>query len=181
MTSHYTIQLINYKIDFKATYRDGKFRKLEHLRGRMNQSLMNSLGNVIPQVESDLESFTKQFTGRVAYVKEVEKSKTEFSKFLSSWYQFYRKENNNLDPKHAGAETNSLKAIIIYLQKINNGNEAAALANWKLILNNWENLSEFHQKQMDLKYINSKLNVIIREIIREKGSDTSKSGGTVRL
>jgi hypothetical protein len=181
MTTHYTIQLTNYKIDFKATYRDGKFRKLEHLRGRMNQSLMDSLGKVIPQLESELETFIKKFAGRVSYTKEAGGQKTEFSKFLSAWYQFYRKENNNLDPKHAGAETNALKAIIVYLKKINNGDETAALANWNLLLNSWDSLSEFHQKQMDLKYINSKLNVIIREIIRENGVNTTGDNSSVSI
>lgn len=180
MTTHYTIALINYKIDFKVTYRDGKFRKLEHLRGRLNQQLMNSLGKIIPQAENELSNFIVHFKGRVSYEKEV-KTQSSFNLFNSEWYSFYRKNNNYIDPKFTGADGAALKQIINYLTKINNGNQAAALKNWKLILNSWEDLSEFHQKQMDLKYINSKLNVIIREIIRESEGNITQSGGTVRL
>jgi hypothetical protein len=104
-----------------------------------------------------------------------------FSQFNSAWFAFFRKENNNIDPKFTGADGASLNQIIIYLKRINNGDEAAALANWDLILSNWDELSEFHQKQVDLKYINSKLNVIIREIIQNTGGNTSGDHGSITL
>lgn len=169
MTTHYTIQLTNYKIDFKATYRDGKFRKLEHLRGRMNQSLMDSLGKVIPQLESELETFIKKFAGRVSYTKEAGGQKTAFTKFKDAWFAFYQKEHNR-KPKFTGADGKALNQTIKYLVDEHN-DEAAALTVWSFILENWHHLSEFYRKQQDLKIINSKLNVIITELSNKHTSN----------
>lgn len=181
MTTHHNIKISSTSTEFKATYRDGKFRKLEHLRGKLDQTMLNSLGKVIPQKESELEAFINQFKDRVIYTSESKKEVSIFSQFNTAWFAFFRKENNNIDPKFTGADGKALKQIIAYLKNINNGDEAAALSNWNLLLNSWESLSEFHQAQTDLKYINSKLNVIIREIIRKNGVNTSGDNSSVSI
>lgn len=181
MTTHHNIKIASTSTEFKVTYRDGKFRKLEHLRGTLDQTMLNSLGKVIPQKESELEGFINQFKDKVIYTSENKKPVSIFSQFNGAWFAFFRKENNNIDPKFTAADGVALKQIITYLKSINNGDETAALANWNLLLSNWSSLSEFHQKQMDLKYINSKLNVIIREIIRNNGGNTSGDNSSVSI
>jgi hypothetical protein len=181
MTTHHNIQIIKTKTDLKVTYRDGKFRKLEHLRGSLDQTMLNALGKVVPQKESDLDAFVKGWDGKVVYTSEENKPVTIYSQFNSSWFAFFRKENNNIPPKFTAADGKSLKQIINYLISINNGNETAALENWNLLLNSWNSLSNFHQSQTDLKYINSKLNVIIREIIRNNGVNTSGDNSSVSI
>ncbi len=181
MTNHYNIQLVKTNTDLKLTYRNGKFQNLKHLRGVLDAVMVKYLGFIIPPKESDLQAFILAEEGKVIYTLEVKNPKTLLTKFKDCWTVFYRKENNNISPKHEGAETNALKSIIIYLIRINNGDEGAALANWNLLLSKWSELSEFHQKQMDLKYINSKMNVIIREIIKNNGSSVSNAGGSVSI
>lgn len=182
MTSHYNIQLVKTSTDLKLTYRDGKFKKLEHLRGIFDQTMIKHIGLVIPPQESDLNAFMEAMEGRAIYTDVLaNKVVSVFSQFNSAWYAFFRKANNQIDPKFNGADGKALKEIINYLKSINNGNEAAALANWNLLLDNWETLSKFHQKQTDLKYINSKLNVIIREIIENNGGNTSGPNGSVSI
>ena len=180
MTTHHNIELVKTATHLKLTYRDGKFKKLEHLRGVLNAEMMKHIGSVIPPKESDLNEFIKSMVGKAIYTSES-KVISLYSQFNAQWFTFFRKENNNLEPKFTGADGQALKQIISYLKKINNGDEVAALSNWKLLLYNWNSLSEFHQKQLDLKYINSKLNVIIREIIQKNGGNTSKSGRSVSI
>lgn len=181
MTTHYNIHIIAFKIDLKATYRDGKFRKLEHLRGGLEQKVLNSIGRTIPKNEADFDAFKKEFKGKVVYTTQEKKIVTIYSQFNSAWFQFFSKENN-IPPKFTAADGKALKQIINYLTSINNGDEAAALGNFNLLLNNWHELSEFHQKQIDLKYINSKLNVIIREIVRNTGTgNATATNGSVSL
>lgn len=182
MTTHYNIQLVKTQTNLKLTYRDGKFKKLEHMRGILDHNMIKHIGIVIPPKESDLNAFMAAMEDRAIYTNEsANKVASLFSQFNSAWFAFFRKGNNQIDPKFTGADGIALKQIINYLKSINNGDEAAALSNWNLLLKNWENLSEFHQKQTDLKYINSKLNVIIREIIRNNGTDTSGTNGSVSI
>lgn len=181
MTTNYNIHLVKTKTDLKLTYRDGKFKKIEHLRGVLDANMTKHLGVVIPPKESDLTAFVLEMNGKVIYTSETKKPVSIFSKFNSAWFNFFRKENNNIEPKFTGADGKALNQIISHFKSINNGDEDAALANWNLLLENWSELSEFHQKQMDLKYINSKLNVIIREIIRNKGVNSSGTNSSVSL
>jgi hypothetical protein len=170
MTTHYTIKLTNYKIDFKVTYRDGKFRNIAHLRGKLNQELMNSVGKVLPVFESSLPDFKKKFNGRVSYENLTEnKVLSLLQKFTNSWFTFYQQETQ-LKPKHAGAECNALKSIIKYLKEINDNDDDLAFSSWNLFLSNWNQLGDFHRKQKDLKYISSKLNVLITEIRSKQGT-----------
>ena len=181
MNTHINIHLVKSKTDLRVTYRDGRFLQIKKLRGTLDATMTKYIGYVIPPQESDLKAFITANLDKVVYTTEAVKSKTLLTQFTDVWFVFFRKENNGISPKHVGVETNALKAIITHFKRINNGDEAAALANWNLLLENWSELSEFHQKQMDLKYINSKLNVIIREIIKNNGDNTSGTNGSVSL
>ena len=107
MTNHYNIHIISSKTDLKVTYRNNKFRKLEHLRGTLNQTMLNSLGKVIPVLETDFEQFMLTYKGRVTYTPEKTKPKTIYSQFLSEWYAFYKKFVG-MTPKFTGADGNAL-------------------------------------------------------------------------
>ena len=181
MTTHYNINLVKTNTDLKLTYRDGKFQNLKHLRGVFDAVMVKYIRDVVPPRESDLEAFILSEKGKVIYTSEPKKPQSLNSKFSGAWFAFFRKENNNIDPKYTGADGKALNQIITYLKNINNGDEAAAIANWNLLLDNWSELSDFHQAQTDLKYINSKLNVIIREIIKNNGGNTSGTNGSVHL
>jgi hypothetical protein len=181
MTTHHNIHLTKTKTDLKLTYRDGKFKKIEHLRGPLDAQMVKYIGYVIPPQETDLDTFIKEQKGKATYTSEEKKEKSTFSKFNAAWFVFFRKEHNNIEPKFTGADGKALNQIIAYLKDINTGDEDAALANWELLLGNWSELSEFHQAQTDLKYINSKLNVIIREIIKNNGGNASGTNGSVSL
>lgn len=180
MTTHYNIQLLKTKTNLKLTYRNGKFINLKHVRGLFDAKIIKHIGLVIPPKQSDLNAFIQTMEDRAIYTEELKSPKSMHVKFKDVWYAFFRKENS-IDPKFTGADGKALNQIISYLKDINNGDEDAALANWQLLLDNWGELSAFHQKQVDLKYINSKLNVIIREIVKNKGGNTTGTNGSVSL
>lgn len=178
MTHHYTVEIISKEVFFKATYRNGKFRKLEHLKGKLTRELMDSLGRIIPITEQEIEILNKKWFTKVNYLI-VTRDKSIYTQFLEQWDYFYS-TITNVPPKFTGADGNALKQIIAYLKKINGGIEEEALNNWILILESWDNLKAFHKENTDLKYINSKLNVIIREI-QQKNGNTSGTDSSVAI
>ena len=164
MTTHYNIHILSTATDFKLTYRDGKFRKFEHLRGNYSQEVSNAIGKLFPKFESGLDSYIAKYVGKVVYKAEVVKPKTIFTQFKNVWWEFFLKIPPNIEPKFDNTEGAALKKIIAYLVKIKKGDEEQALVEWQLILDNWNELPEFYQKKIDLKKINSSFNVIIREL-----------------
>lgn len=166
MTNHYNIHIISSKTDLKVTYRDNKFRKIEHLRGTLDQTMMNALGKVIPVKETDFANFMISYKHKVIYTMLETKPKTIYTQFSDEWHSFYN-QFTGLPPKFSGADGNALKQIITYLKKLG-GTDQEALVLWQLILSKWNTLNKFHQDNTDLKYINSQLNKILQNV---KGSN----------
>lgn len=166
--TNYTIHLNKVQVVLKLSYRGGKFHRIERNKGRLSDDIIKHLGKVIPPAESDIEAFRKLFP-EVDY-KPVKKEKTEFSLFNDAWFAFYE-NRSGFPPKFNAADANHLKQIISYLKQITGG-QKEALEVWQMILHNWKRLDEFHQKNTDLKYINSSLNKILNNVkgISKNGS-----------
>ncbi len=172
MTHHYSVEIIKKKVFLKVTFRNGKFRKIEHLRGKIDRQLMDSLGKVIPVGENEISFLNKKWFKKINYEIEVKKHISLYDQMVAKWFDFYL-DWVGVKPKYTGADGKALKQIAKYLRS-QSTSEDSALSDWCAILDNWEYLSDFHKKQKDLKYINSKLNVIINELKK----DTSNLGGT---
>ncbi len=178
MTNHYTIKILKTSTVLKLTYRDKKFKRLEHLRGELNKNMIKEIGRIIPGHEDDLTSFKIEHNGTVTYT-DITKVKSLYTQFLDEWDTFYT-NFTQLTPKFTGADGNALKSIISYLKQIST-DELEALATWKLILEKWHTLNDFHQANTDLKYINSKLNSIIHAIKHQNNTHTTSADGSVQL
>ncbi|HCY83092.1 MAG TPA: hypothetical protein DHV22_16565 [Xanthomarina gelatinilytica] len=178
MTNHYNIQIIQTQTDFKLTYRDNKFRKLEHLRGTLDNAMLHQLGRIIPRTETNIESFAMAYKDKVTYTK-IQQEKSLYTLFLDEWTSFFE-TFTGLPPKFTGMDGKSLKMIITYLKKIA-GSENEALQLWKIILNKWHTVKQFHQDNTDLKYINSKLNIILHEIKQQGNTYSKGTNGSVEL
>jgi hypothetical protein len=180
MTNHYTIEIISSKTFLKITYRDKKFRKLEHLRGKLDEAMMRQIGRILPHLESEIGGFNAQHEGKVNY-SVIVKDETIFTKFNSEWISFFSSMPPHIEPKMTAADSKSLSQIITYLKQVNAGDELKALEVWQLILGSYDQLDKFYKDNLDLKFINSKLNVIIRKIQSSNNISTASGGGTVGL
>ncbi len=162
MTRHYTVEITETTAKLKLTYRNGKFKRLEHLSGKINDSTIKEIGRIIPPKENDLEAFKQSFEGKINYTAEV-KEKTLLTEFKDEWAAFHL-QFRNFPAKINGAEINALKQIEKYLVEVSDNNKELALDSWKFILNNWKSLDAFHQKNTTLLYVNSKLTIIIANL-----------------
>lgn len=179
MTNKYLIHIIKSDMTLKVTYRNKRIITVTHQLGKFDEFVINHLGALLPVYEKDIPIKEQEYLGKVTYTLEV-KQKSLYTLFLDEWYRFYEK-TTGVPPKFTGADGKALKQVIAYLKQINNANETVALQNWQLILTKWETLKEFHQDNTDLKYINSRLNVIIREIIKNNGASTTRTGRSVSI
>ncbi len=170
MTSHYNITLLKTSTTLKVTYRNGKFKRVEHLRGVFTQEMLNAIGNVIPAKESDFSAFKSIFENRVDYIATQIKPKTLYGEFNATWFSFCN-TLLGVAPKFSGADGAALKQIISYMTSITDSEEHA-LALWQALLSNWDKLDKFHQNKIDLKYINSKLNILLNNV-KNNSSNTA--------
>ena len=106
----------------------------------------------------------------MSYREDVPEPLSLYGKFLDEWFAFY-KHLYGFPPKFTGADGKALKEIISYLQQVSN--DVEALSTWQYLLGNWQKMDAFHQKNTDLKYINSQLNKILQNA--KRGNSKAKS------
>lgn len=167
MTEHLIIFLKKPNKQLKATYRNGKLKKLD--LPMLKPEFLTAIGSVLPPTLSDLERFTQQWKDKVDYQLAEKKAGSLFKEMNDAWFVFYE-EFMGIKPKFTGADGKALKEIEAYLMEIHQ-NTSSTLEFWKIILENWKYLDKFHLKNTDLKYISTRLNVIINEI-KKRTTDT---------
>lgn len=177
--NYHLIEIIKTNTVIKVGYKAGLFCKLEKTKGKLLATQLKSIGQIIPPKETDIDAYKNHFNNRVTY-QAVIKQKTLLTEFLDAWLQFY--ENyTQMPPKYTGADCNALKAIITHLKKLAAGVDQDALQLWRLILDKWDTLSNFHKSNTDLKYISSKLNIILNAIKQQNNTISHQSSGSVQL
>jgi hypothetical protein len=163
MTSYYEAVIQETGAKLKITYRNGKFLKLEKISGKMTQQHFEYIGRLLPPEEKDVSAFAKARSPKITYQK-IEKVKSIFTQFNDQWFLLYE-SIMDIAPKFTAGDGKALKSIIKYLTEVA-GTQTAALELWQVVMNHWTQLDEFHQKNLDLKYINSQLNKILQNVKR---------------
>lgn len=160
---------------FIITYKAGKFHKLERKAGKLNQKKWQWLKEkLVPLDENQIEAISELYSASgITYTLEGKKStQSLYSKLLQPYWSFYE-DKNEIPPRINAAEGKSLKDIISHLKKLS-ADEEEVLQLWTLILDKWDELEPFYQKQMELKQINSNINNILRQIKHGKGTSNQK-------
>lgn len=160
----YIVTIHSCAVVLKLTYKGGLFQKMEVKRGTLEREYIKQIGYIIPPLESLLGEWQHNWGDKVTYKREVVNPTNLYTLFLKEWFAFYHKQFG-LPPKFTGADGNALKQIITYLSS-NSTDEEEALATWQYLLSNWQKMDEFHQRNTDLKYINSQLNKILQNAKR---------------
>lgn len=163
----YTVTLHRSQAVLKLTYKRGKFAKLEIQKGDFEDIQIYQIGTIIPPTEDKIDAFQKKFGEGISYHKqgisakiETQKTASLYKNFVKNWFDFYENQHG-IKPKFSATDGKVLKEIIKYFTEICQSEEQA-LASWEILLQNWQKLDAFHQKNTDLKYINSNLNKILQ-------------------
>ena len=166
----YTVTIHRTHTLLKLTCQKGELCKIEIKRGGLNTQQYQQLGAILPPQEEDIQRYQEQWNGSVSYREDVPEPLSLYGKFLDEWFSFY-KRLYGFPPKFTGADGKALKQIISYLQQVSN--DVEALSTWQYLLGNWQKMDAFHQKNTDLKYINSQLNKILQNAKRGNSSATT--------
>lgn len=181
--NEYLLNITNYNTVYKLYYSKGKFKKLEHVSGKLPQLKHESLLKLAPQLEEAILILRTEYSGAIEWVyiqkKQSKSLFSELSKEYIDWYQ----ERFKIKPKFTGIEGNALKQIIKHLEEQCFGDEEQVKAIWNAILSKWNEQNTFYQGQIELRQINSNLNIILRTIkygksATEKGE--ASAGGNFR-
>lgn len=146
----------------KLTYRRGKFRKLE-LTGGITEAYLRRIGHIIPPTWEAVEPYSLEYKGKCSYT-EIVKERSLYQRYVDAWHEFYERFMQ-IPPKFTGADGIHIKQIIRYLSQLE-GSEEKGLALWGVVLASWDKLDDFHRNNTDLKYLNSRLNVILNNVKR---------------
>lgn len=172
MTEHYIIKSDTTGRALKVTYKNGKFFRLEHTKGKkFTAAEMPQIGLAIPATTADIAAYQAMFK-TLDYALEV-KQVSQYQKYVSAWHNFYQ-EQFNMPPRFNAVDGKHINQIKAHLTRISTENQEG-LELFNLILSNWHKLDDFHKENTDIKYINSRLNVILNEI---KKAGQAGTGGT---
>ena len=174
-TTHYKIHIHKTDTYLKLTYRGNSFSKLERLKGSITDSMLMELGRIIPPRISEVPKWETHFKEKLS-IETIEKTKTNFAQFNDAWFQFYE-DFTGFPPKFGATEASHLKKIITHLTKVG-GSPEEALNLWTTILSAWPKLSEFHKENTDIKYINSRLNVLLNAVKKAINPGSTSTTGT---
>ena len=156
----------------EVDYKHGQLSKITLKKGILPPDYWKAIGHILPPTESDIEAFKQQFVGKVSYQKSEgsnQKSDSLYKQFLDEWFVFYQRFAG-MPPRFNVTDGKHLKDLIAYFKSLTN-TEEEAFASWKVLLENWHKLDDFHRRNTDLKYINSNINKIIQNA--KKGNNRS--------
>lgn len=163
MTQYYIAYITKSNAKLKLKFRVSKLRGFEILTGKLTVEQWQKIGSILPPTVVEINDFKAKLKGVVEFT-EIVKEKSLYSQFTDTWFEFYE-TFLGVEPKFTAVDGMHLKQIINYLKQ-QTATEPEALELWQSILNNWNNLDEFHKKNTDLKYINSNFNKIVNNVKR---------------
>lgn len=147
-----------------------------------NNNTINNITNNNNLFSTIVEKGDTDFDANLKKILKKEKQVApEFSEMMAAYFDWYKSRNSNIAPKIDGGDGNALKSIISYLKTIYNSKpepkgkmEDEIKGMWSYILQNWNKMDAFFQKQTKLTQINSNLNNIINEIKNGKSKSNPK-------
>jgi hypothetical protein len=178
MITHYLIHSETTGRTLRASYKGGNFFKLEKTAGKkLTVKELMKIGLIVPAEEKEISDYDESFP-TISYTK-VEKQASTYQQYVGTWFSFYE-GIMTVAPKFTKADGMALNQIKSYLTKVG-GSDAEGLGLFQLILDNWHKLEDFHKANTDLKYINSRLNVILNAIKKAGQAGTGTADNSVRL
>lgn len=158
---------------FVVQYKAGRFWKLTHMRGKYSEDQHNALMKVIPNHTKKIEAYRKYWVDKIEYQEVLEDTQSLFKQMMQVYHNFYVLQTE-IEPIIDGVAGKSLKQIITKLRK-QAADDQEVLVLFTLIFDNWCDVPDFYANQMELRQINSNINIILNAIKNGKYDSKSKA------
>lgn len=167
------ITIISSSATIMATYLSNKLKRIEFATGTLSVPEYHHVTEIIPRHLTELAEFERLYNEKIIYQKVEQKSKTIFKELMDQYHSWYLKRTG-IAPKIDGVSGKHLKQLITHLRKqCMDDNEVIAV--FATILNHWKELPDFYQSQMELRQINSNINIILNTLKNGKSDSKSKA------
>ncbi|MCO5230163.1 MAG: hypothetical protein M9958_03305 [Chitinophagales bacterium] len=155
---------------FVATYQGKLLKRLERKRGTLSNAQWDALMKIVPPSPEQIDEYINRYFN-VQYERAEPTSQSLFATLLdiyTIWYQGH----SGITPRINGITGMHLNQCIAFLRKQSADDNEVQIV-FENILNNWHKLPDFYQKQIELRQINSNLNIILNFL--KNGQSDSKS------
>tara|TARA_R110002051_G_scaffold297564_2_gene363953 strand:+ start:16491 stop:17027 length:537 start_codon:yes stop_codon:yes gene_type:complete len=178
MTTHYLIHSSKTGRTLKVSYKGNSFFRLELAKGKkLQKDEIMIIGMAIPAHEHEMDEYQRTYKS-LEYTK-LEAKQSQYQQYVSAWFAFYQ-NYRQLPPRFNKADGLHINQIKKYLTRLSDQDQEG-LELFKLILENWHKLDQFHQDNTDLKYINSRLNPILNAIKKAGQAGTAGTDNSVSI
>lgn len=179
MTNIYLLKIFGKGHDavFKIAYKNGKFQRLERKRGKLNSATnWRNLMNLVPEQENEFKNIPNIHRTATISLEVKGKAQSLHAKAMAEYFAFYQKQTG-IKPRINATEGKALKSILAHLKTIA-VHDDDIFDTWVVILTNWHKLEPFYQAKMELKNINSNINLILRQIKNGQPNNATKRNAT---
>lgn len=108
--------------------------------------------------------------------KENKENENSIHKSFISEYDLFFNSYFGFKPNYTAADFKAVKLLIKYFNSNTNGDESKSLDAWKIVLKNWDNLSDFYKQKSTLREINSNITKILIEIKSNQKKENAPIG-----
>jgi len=158
---------------FLIHYKSNKFKKLEHKRGEVSKTQFSQLMRIVPPSPKMIDTYRRYFTGKVNYEEIVTISESLFKQMIDVYFRWYEIETG-ISPKIDGVAGKAMNSMIAHLRK-QCADDQEVLTVFQQLLDRWCDVPEFYKNQMELRQINSNINILLKELKNGKSDSKSKA------
>lgn len=160
---------------FIATYQGKLLKRLERKRGTLSAPQWDALMKIVPSSPEQIDDYVNRYSN-VRYERAEQTNQSLFSTLLdiyATWYQ----SQTGISPRINGITGMHLNQMIDFLKKQSaDDNEVKII--FESIFNNWHLLPDFYQKQIELRQINSNINIILN-FLKNGNSDSKNKANSI--
>lgn len=167
------VHIIKADAVYIAHYKSTKFKKLEHKRGNVSKTQFTQLMKVIPPSTEMIDTYRRYWADKINYEEVVNSSQSLFKQMMDVYFRWYQTETE-LDPKIDGVAGKNMKSIIAHLRK-QCAEDQEVLTVFQQLLDRWCDVPDFYREQMELRQINSNINILLKAVKNGKSDSKSKA------
>tara|TARA_R110000868_G_scaffold30354_2_gene112442 strand:- start:427 stop:1206 length:780 start_codon:yes stop_codon:yes gene_type:complete len=162
------------RFDYSESRRNNRKRK------ESEKDMLNISNTYVKHMENENENENENINtdrniNKSIVKKEKEIESTIYKSFIAEYDLFFN-SYFGFKPNYTTADFKAVKLLIKYFNQNTEGDEQKSLNAWRIILKNWNYLSDFYKQKSTLREINSNITKILIEIKSNQKKESAPIG-----